>query len=175
MLCARWVLWMQPSARHSVPPPPLDDGSAQPKPRSCLLPSLLPSQGLAPPPLSLLARYKLPSPYTFHWIKYSERCFFGGEIFDHHVAVFVRIIIMGLSNVTSWELCGYENCPRMKPVAVMKIKHESTRPLASFSSFADNAQREQEPRCEVREVRKWEIIQLESKWLFELKFRMFWS
>ena len=68
----------------AVPPPPLDDGSARPRPRSCLLPPL-PSQGLAPPLPG--GQYKLPSPYTFHWIKYSEKYFYlslSGEFFDDH-------------------------------------------------------------------------------------------
>ena len=63
----------------AVPPPPLDDGSARPKPRSCLLPPSpqpRPCSPPSPPVASRAHRYKLPSPNTFHWIKYSESYFF---------------------------------------------------------------------------------------------------
>ena len=74
MLCARWVLWMQhwPSARLCPLPLWMMDQLGPSQDRVCSPP--LPSQGLAPPLPG--GQYKLPSPYTFHWIKYSESYFF---------------------------------------------------------------------------------------------------
>ena len=48
--------------------------------------------------------------------------------------------------MTSWELrtLVMKIVLAWNPVPVMKIKHESTRPRPSFSSFADNGPRERE-------------------------------
>ena len=76
MLCARWALWMQPRPLAAPAPSPsgwwMSPGQAKIvfAPRS-------PAKALLPPPSPSPGqltghRYKLPSPYTFHWIKYSE-------------------------------------------------------------------------------------------------------
>ena len=123
MLCARCsVCWMQ-HCGLTRPPPPLDDGWARAKPRSCLLPAPRPRpRSPAPPPLASPG-----SPGTdincqalIHFTGSNiQRYFYLGGIFVHH-DFFVRIvIIMGLSwrDLLRAPDPGYENCPRMKPGA----------------------------------------------------------
>ena len=83
MLCARCVLWMQPGLTLGPLPLWMMDEPGPSQDRVCSpAKASLPPPPLPSPLASTRHRYKLPSPYTFHWIKYSEG-FLSRRIFVH--------------------------------------------------------------------------------------------